>query len=57
MRVASVSVVLFGASKEAQIVDNLRAVAVVPLLTADMMADIDAQLGNKPAEPFDWRLR
>jgi voltage-dependent potassium channel beta subunit len=47
----NVSTVILGASKTAQLVDNLSALESRDKLTAEVLAKIDAVLGNKPAEP------
>lgn len=47
----NVSTVILGASKKAQLEDNLSALESRDKLTADVMAKIDAILGNKPAAP------
>ena len=44
----SVSSAITGASSPAQVYENCRAVAAVERLTPDVMAEIDAVLGNKP---------
>jgi voltage-dependent potassium channel beta subunit len=46
-----VSTAIMGASRISQLDDNLQALAVVPLLTDEVMAKIDAILGNKPLQP------
>lgn len=47
----NVSTVILGASKRAQLEDNLAALDSRDKLTADVLAKIDAILGNKPAAP------
>jgi len=47
----NVSTVILGASKKAQLEDNLSALDSRDKLTADVLAKIDAILGNKPAAP------
>ena len=44
----NVSTVITGASRPEQVQENMKALAVVPNLTADVMARIDSVLGNKP---------
>ena len=44
----NVSTVITGASRPAQVTENMRALEVVPRLTPDSMARIDAILDNKP---------
>lgn len=43
-----VSTVILGASKTSQLVENLKAIEVLPLLTHEVMQSIDEILGNKP---------
>ena len=43
-----VSTVITGASRAAQVVENMKALAVVPLLDADVMARIDAAVATTP---------
>lgn len=45
----NVSSVITGASRPEQVADNMQALAVLPLLTADVMAQIETILANKPA--------
>jgi voltage-dependent potassium channel beta subunit len=47
----NVSTVITGASRPEQVVDNLKALEVLPLLTDEVMDKIDAILGNKPKMP------
>jgi len=42
------STVILGASKPQQILDNLKALEVLPKLTPQIMEKIDKLLGNKP---------
>lgn len=44
----NVSTVILGATKPRQLSENLAALDTVPLLTADVMADIEKVLNNKP---------
>jgi voltage-dependent potassium channel beta subunit len=44
----NVSTVITGASRAEQVVENMKALDVVPKLTADVMARIDGVLQNKP---------
>jgi voltage-dependent potassium channel beta subunit len=44
----NVSTVILGASKVQQLKENLEALSVVPLLTEEVMKEIDAIWGNKP---------
>lgn len=46
-----VSTVILGASKEQQLLENLRSLNVLPLLTAEVMEQIDSILENKPSKP------
>lgn len=50
LRNPNVSSAITGASSAEQVYENCRAVAVVEKLTPAVMAEIDAVLGNKPAE-------
>ena len=47
----NVSTVLLGATKEHQIEENLKALAVAKKLTPEMMKEIDDIVGNKPTLP------
>ncbi|KAI8916254.1 NADP-dependent oxidoreductase domain-containing protein, partial [Gorgonomyces haynaldii] len=47
----NVSSVITGASKPAQVLENVKALEVVPKLTAEHMTKIDGILGNKPTLP------
>ncbi|XP_059292462.1 probable voltage-gated potassium channel subunit beta [Lycium ferocissimum] len=44
----NVSSVITGATKESQILDNMKAIDVIPLLTPDVMAKIEAVVQTKP---------
>ena len=44
----NVSTVITGASRVSQVHENMKALALVPQLTPDVMARIDTVLGNKP---------
>src|SRR5690606_23752059 len=46
-----VSTVILGASKKAQLEDNLKALDSKSKLTPDVVAEIEKILGNKPAGP------
>jgi voltage-dependent potassium channel beta subunit len=46
-----VSTVILGASRVEQLRENLKAAAVVDLLTAEVMENIESILGNKPHHP------
>ncbi len=50
-----VSTVITGASKPEQVVENMKALAVVEKLTPDVMDRIEAILDNKPEPEVDWR--
>ena len=50
----NVSTVITGASRVEQVVDNMKAMDVIPLLTADVMAKIEGILDNKP-EPMAFQ--
>ena len=43
-----VSTTITGASRAGQVAENMKALEIVPKLTADVMAQIDKALGNKP---------
>ena len=49
-----VSTVLLGASKEEQIIDNLKSIDVATKLTNDDMVYIDSILDNKPELPMHY---
>jgi len=50
----NVSTVILGASKLAQLEDNLKAVDCLPLLTPEVMAQIEICVDNRPAAPARW---
>jgi voltage-dependent potassium channel beta subunit len=50
-----VSTVITGASRLEQVTENMQALAVVPKLTPEVMARIEAILGNQPQPEHDWR--
>lgn len=43
------STVILGASKPEQVLDNLKALEVIPKLTPDVLAKIEEIVGNKPS--------
>ena len=45
------STVILGASRPEQVLDNLKALDVIPKLTPHVLEKIDAILANKPAKP------
>lgn len=47
----NVSTAIMGASKMSQLEENFKSLEVVPLLTNEVMAQIDAILENKPVQP------
>ncbi|HSH02585.1 MAG TPA: aldo/keto reductase [Anaerolineae bacterium] len=47
----NVSTVITGASRVSQVLDNMKAIELLPKLTADVMDRIDEILGNKPEQP------
>jgi voltage-dependent potassium channel beta subunit len=47
----NVSTAILGASKTEQLEDNLKALDVVPILTAEVMERIETAVGNKPVAP------
>lgn len=50
-----VSTVITGASRAEQVVENMRAMEIVPKLTSEVMARIEGVLQNRPAPETDWR--
>ncbi|MGB9672796.1 MAG: potassium channel beta subunit family protein, partial [Anaerolineales bacterium] len=50
-----VSTVITGASRPKQVTENMQAIEVAKLLTADVMDNIESILGNKPEPEKDWR--
>ena len=50
-----VSTVITGATSAAQVEENMRALEVVPKLTAEVMERIEGVLQTKPDEPRNWR--
>ncbi len=50
-----VSTVITGASRTAQVVENMKAIQFIDRLTPEVMARIEAILGNKPAAASDMR--
>ena len=50
-----ISTTITGASRPEQLVENMKAIDVVPLLTEEVMEKIEAILDNKPAPPSDFR--
>ncbi|KAJ3347009.1 hypothetical protein HDU83_002454 [Entophlyctis luteolus] len=51
----NVSTVITGASKASQVTENIKALAVVPKLTVEVLAEIEAILANKPAAEAKFR--
>ncbi|KNE55515.1 voltage-dependent potassium channel beta subunit [Allomyces macrogynus ATCC 38327] len=51
----NVSTVITGASRPSQIVENVRALQIVPKLTSEVIAEIEAILGNKPEPEVNFR--
>ena len=47
----NVSTVILGASKVSQLAENLKAIDALPLLTSDVMNNVDLVLNNKPVLP------
>lgn len=45
----NVSTAILGATKESQLVENLKAIEVLPLLTPEVLAKIDNIMGTKPS--------
>lgn len=50
-----VSTVITGASRPEQVVENMKAIEVLPKLTAEIMERIEGILQNKPSEEPNWR--
>ncbi len=57
LRSPQVSTVITGASRPEQVVENMKALAAVPLLTPDVLERIEAILGNKPQPEPDFRAQ
>jgi len=51
----NVSTVILGATRETQLMENLKSQDAVKLLTHQVMEEIESILGNKPATEKDWR--
>jgi len=51
----NVSTVITGASRADQVVENMKALDLLPKLTPDVLERIEAILGNKPKPDADWR--
>lgn len=51
-----VSTVILGASKTSQLKENLKAAEVLPMLTEDVIKQIEKIVDNKPEGEKDWRL-
>jgi aryl-alcohol dehydrogenase-like predicted oxidoreductase len=51
----NVSTVITGASRASQVTENMKAIDVLPKLTDDVMARIEAVLQNKPHLAEDFR--
>ena len=51
----NISTTITGASKPEQIVENMKAIDVLPQLSDEVMEKIETILDNKPAPPKDWR--
>ncbi|RQO31334.1 aldo/keto reductase [Taibaiella sp. KBW10] len=47
----NVTTAIVGATKEAQLIENLKALEVMPLLTAEVLDQIDVIMGTKPVQP------
>ncbi|XP_041655537.1 voltage-gated potassium channel subunit beta-2-like [Cheilinus undulatus] len=55
LRNEAVNSVLLGASRLEQLVENIRAVQVLPKLTLSIISEVDNLLGNKPYSKKDFR--
>ncbi|CAM6020112.1 unnamed protein product [Sphagnum balticum] len=51
----NVSSVITGATKEHQVIENMKALQVLPKLTPDVMEKIDAIVNSKPKRPDQYR--
>lgn len=51
----NISSVITGASKPSQIEENVKALAIVPLLTEEIMTSLEDILANKPALDYNFR--
>eukprot|EP00823_Brevimastigomonas_motovehiculus_P003921 TRINITY_DN2492_c0_g1_i1.p1 TRINITY_DN2492_c0_g1~~TRINITY_DN2492_c0_g1_i1.p1 ORF type:complete len:375 (+),score=68.48 TRINITY_DN2492_c0_g1_i1:64-1188(+) len=51
----NVSTVITGATKVAQIEENIKALQVLPKLTPEVVEAIEKALGNAPQQPFNFR--
>ncbi|KAH9576176.1 hypothetical protein CY35_01G148300 [Sphagnum magellanicum] len=51
----NVSSVITGATKEHQVIENMKALQVLPKLTPDVMERIDAVVNSKPKRPDQYR--
>ena len=51
----NVSTVITGASRASQVTENMKALEVVPKLTAEVLERIEGILENKPTPEADWR--
>ncbi|KAK0522193.1 hypothetical protein OC842_006537 [Tilletia horrida] len=50
----NISTVILGASKKEQLLENLKALDVIDLLTPEVLAEVEGALGNKPAKLPDF---
>ncbi|XP_059190111.1 voltage-gated potassium channel subunit beta-2-like [Centropristis striata] len=55
LRNEGVNSVLLGASRTEQLMDNIRAIQVLPKLSLSMISEVDSLLGNKPYSKKDFR--
>jgi aryl-alcohol dehydrogenase-like predicted oxidoreductase len=53
----NVTTVITGASRSSQVIENFKALTIIPKLTSDIMEEIEQVLKNKPQQPKDWRTR
>jgi voltage-dependent potassium channel beta subunit len=53
----NVSTVITGASRSSQVIENFKALTIIPKLTPDIMEEIEQVLKNKPQQPKDWKTR
>lgn len=52
---SNVSTVITGATSKQQVAENFKALTVVPKITAEVMAEIEAVIKNKPAAARDFK--
>jgi aryl-alcohol dehydrogenase-like predicted oxidoreductase len=55
LRNPNVSTVVTGASRPDQVLENMKALDVIPSLTSEVMERIEGVLANQPPEEEDFR--